>query len=76
MLKTETNTPQMCGRIVTAAYKMFPGAGPFDAYFEHGQWWLFDIDRDRTFSVADAEADTVAREQELGVSDGFVFEEV
>lgn len=76
MPKTETNTPQMCGRIVTAAYKMFPGAGPFDAYFEHGQWWLFDIGRDRTFSVCDAEADTVDREQELGISDGFIFEEV
>jgi hypothetical protein len=50
--------------------------GPFDVYFEHGHWWLFDIGRDRTFSVCDAEADTVAREQELGVSDGFVFEEV
>ncbi|MGE3551227.1 MAG: hypothetical protein AB7I29_15170 [Geobacter sp.] len=68
MPKTEINTPQMCGRIVTAAYKMFPGAGPFDAYFEHGQWWLFDIGRDRTFSVVDAEGGTSV--------DGFDFEEV
>lgn len=76
MLKTETNTAGMGGRILRAAYHRFPGMGPFDTYFEHGQWWLFDIGRDRTFSVADAEADTIAREQELGIVDGFIFEEV
>lgn len=76
MLKCETNTPQMAGRILDAALVRFPDAGPFDVYFEHGQWWLFDISADRTFSVCDAEADTIAREQELGIVDGFIFEEV
>ena len=82
MLKCETNTPEMAGRILNAAYIWAAYAftenptGPFDVYFEHGQWWLFDIANDRTFSVCDAEADTVAREQELGIVDGFCFEEV
>lgn len=68
MLKCETNSPQMSGRILRAAYVRFKGAGIFDAYFEHGQWWLFDISTDRTFSVVDAEGgDSV---------DGFDFEEV
>lgn len=68
MLKSETNTPQMSGRILAAAYKMFPGMGPFDTYFEHGQWWLFDIGRDRTFAVEDACGGSSV--------DGFDFEEV
>lgn len=72
MLKCETNTPQMAGRIISAAYKrfsnVFVGGGVFDAYFEHGQWWLFDIASERTFSVVDADGgDSV---------DGFDFEEV
>lgn len=68
MLKSETNTPQMAGRIMRAAYHKFPAAGPLDVYFEHGQWWLFDIAGDRTFSVVDADGgDSVS---------GFDFEEV
>lgn len=68
MLKCENNTPQMAGRILRAAYACFNGAGVFDAYFEHGQWWLFDIANDRTFSVCDADGGDAV--------DGFSFEEV
>lgn len=74
MLKSETNTPQMAGRILDAAYVWAANTfaenpnGPLDVYFEHGQWWLFDIAGDRTFSVVDADGgDSV---------DGFAFEEV
>lgn len=76
MLKCETNTPAMCGRVLRAAHNRFSDSGPFDVFFEHGQWWLFDISANRTYSVVDAEADTVALEQECGVIDGFAFEEV
>ena len=68
MLKCETNTPQMAGRILSASYKFFKGAGVFDVYFEHGQWWLFEISSDRTFSVVDAEGGNSVN--------GFDFEEV
>lgn len=68
MQKCESNTTTMCGRILRAAYICFPASGPFDAYFEHGQWWLFDISTDRTFSVVDADGGDAV--------DGFSFEEV
>ena len=75
MLKCETNTPAMAGRILSAAHLRFQGR-TLDVVFEHGQWWLFDVGSDRTYSVVDAEADTCAREHELGIVDGFDFEEV
>lgn len=68
MLKCETNTPAICGRILNAACVRFHMSGPFDAYFEHGQWWLFDISADRTYSVVDAEGGESVN--------GFDFEEV
>ena len=67
MLKCETNTPTMCGRILSAAYASFSGEGPFDACFEHGHWWIFNISSGQTFSVVDCEGE--------GYASGFDFEE-
>lgn len=77
MLQTETNTPEMRERVINAAGESLGlAAGTFDAAFEHGQWWVNCVCCSRSWSVADAEADTVAREKQLGIVDGFIFEEV
>ena len=76
MLKTETNSPAMGKKVLTAARKNFKHYQIEDnrifTVFEHGQWWVkfFDVteETDRTFSVCDAEG--------VGTIGGFSFEEV
>ena len=64
-LKTETNTRQMEVRIGRAASKALKLAR-FAADFEHGQWWITDLDTGAQWGVHDAEP---------GIH-GFCFEQV
>lgn len=76
MLKCEKNTPAIEKEVLTAARKCFKGYPIEDnrifTMFEHGQWWVRFFDkqeeRDRTYSVCDAEG--------IGTFDSFDFEEV
>ena len=69
-LKTEIDTPKMQSRIERAwnasAYSRIDMRYQFD--FEHGQWWVTELESGRQWSVVDAEG---------GQSiDGFDFERV
>jgi len=54
-LKTETNTPAMEEHILDAAHAILGEDRNFTAEFEHGQWWIFDLDSDEKWSAVDAE---------------------
>lgn len=66
MLKTETNTPAMMKRIMTAARKSLH-VRKVQADFEHGQWWI-SLKNGAQYSVVDAEGGPAV--------DGFDFEMV
>lgn len=72
MLKTETNTLVMEGRVTAAAgraEKTSAHPGPsLVADFEHGQWWVTCNVCGAQWSVVDAEGGTAV--------DGFFFERV
>ena len=76
MLKCETNTQAMSARILAAAFQLFGSGRFFFTDFEYSQWWLTEISTGARWSVGDAEADTDAREQAVGIVDGFLFEPV
>lgn len=69
-LKTETDTKAMEKRVRGA----FANSGlnqprrKFDAFFEHGQWWITVLETGRQYSVHDASGP--------GTSRGFDFEVV
>jgi hypothetical protein len=77
MLKTETNTPTMGARIESAFRKStlrlrsylsgeraVPHRRRINADFEHGQWWITDLDTGAQWSVHDTNGK------------GFCFEQV
>ena len=66
-LNTETNTPTMASRIESAASELL-GITRFSSDFEHGQWWITDLDTGAQWSVCDAAGG--------GSVDGFCFEQV
>lgn len=76
MLRSDMNTPAMEKKILTASkecFKYYPVDGNrIFTIFEHGHWWVRFYDneeeRDRTFSVCDAEG--------IGTFNGFDFEEI
>lgn len=76
MLKSDQNKPTIEKQVLTAARKCFKSYPIEDnkifTIFEHGHWWIRFFDeneeRDRTFSVIDAEGN--------GTYNGFDFEEV
>jgi len=53
-LKTETNTKRMESAVRGAARKIL-GKRRIEADFEHGQWWVTDLDSGAQWSVVDAE---------------------
>jgi hypothetical protein len=66
-LKTETDTPAMEQRVTDAATAAL-GLARFSVDFEHGQWWVTDLDTGAQWGVHDATGgDSV---------DGFSFEQV
>ena len=71
-LKTEQNTKVMERRVIAAARAYQPplakGMLCLKPFFEHGQWWIENVDNGAQYSVVDAEG---------GASvDGFDFEQV
>lgn len=66
-LKTETNTPRMEKRVLVAAEFALKRTR-LCADFEHGQWWITDLDTGAQWSVVDAEGKRCV--------DGFDFEQV
>jgi hypothetical protein len=75
MLKTEQNTAKMEERVLRAFRKWAAFRIPFSglsrdisANFEHGQWWVTQIDTGAQWSVVDAEGGSSV--------DGFDFEQV
>ena len=64
-LKCETDTSEMEERIAWAASEAL-GLARFQVDFEHGQWWVTDLDTGAQWSVVDEEPGT----------DGFGFEQV
>lgn len=62
MLKTEKNTPQMRDRVLAAARERFSGNDeeegfpffPPSVFYEHGQWWVENIETGEVWSVVDA----------------------
>lgn len=52
-LKTEDNTPETESEILEAADCKF-GTEDVQAFFEHGQWFLYNIKEDQYYSVVDA----------------------
>jgi hypothetical protein len=67
-LKTEINTPEMEDRVRSAAVAAGIGGAVIQTDFEHGQWWITDIETGAQWSVCDATGgDSV---------DGFSFEQV
>ena len=67
MLNTETNTRAMEQRVLDAATELL-GRARMSADFEHGQWWITDLDTGAQWSVCDAESPDTA--------EGFCFEQV
>jgi hypothetical protein len=53
MLKTETNTPAMEKRILQAASALRHRKRRLVADFEHGQWWITDLNSGAQWSVCD-----------------------
>ena len=71
MLKTETNTPVMAKRVISAARKILGIRKGIQADFEHGQWWVSIVGGrlgGAQYSVVDAEG--------IGTVDGFDLEMV
>jgi hypothetical protein len=74
MLKTEHNTPTMEARVRRAWRRWrFQQCGSrraagFSFDFEHGQWWVTDLDTGAQWSVVDAEGGSSV--------DGFDFEQI
>ena len=78
MLKTETNTTAIWKRVLNAfrhsAHRARPGrtgalvVRRITAAFEHGQWWITDLDTGAQWSVNDARGGSAV--------DGFDFEQV
>lgn len=74
MLKTETNTSEMKNRVLSAAKDRFSGNNeeegfPYfspSVFYEHGQWWVENIETGEFWSVVDAEGGPS--------TDGFDFE--
>lgn len=54
MLKTETNTPEIEKRVRRAARHRL-GKGRYQTDFEHGQWWVTNLDTGAQWSVVDCE---------------------
>lgn len=79
MLKTERNTKTMGARVLRAfcAWAKYAlcadrkRASRYNSDFEHGQWWITDLDTGAQWSVCDAEGS-----EANGVFDGFCFEQV
>jgi LmbE family N-acetylglucosaminyl deacetylase len=67
-LKTETDTPAMRRRVLRAARELLGRRKPFVADFEHGQWWISNLDTGAQWSAQDAEGPRTAL--------GFSFEQV
>ncbi len=67
MLLTETNTRKV-EQLITAAVTEALGIARFTTDFEHGQWWVTDLDTGAQWSVCDAEGP--------GIIDGLDFEQV
>lgn len=70
MLNTETNTLAMERRIRSAARHAGLGCR-LSADYEHGQWWITNLDNGGQWSVCDADGSAAQ-----GVFDGFCFEEI
>ena len=70
MLNTETNTPEMAERIRGAFCGRFylEAQAPIQADFEHGQWWITNLETGAQWAVVDAEGGESV--------DGFDFEQV
>lgn len=66
-LKTETNNARIEKRILESAEVLLNGRR-LCAEFEHGQWWVIDLDSGATWSVVDAEGGRAY--------DGFDFEQI
>lgn len=58
-LLTETHTPAMERRVLRAARTRL-GRGPWQADFEHGQWWVTHLRTGAQWSAVDAERAGVA----------------
>jgi len=71
-LKTEVNTPAMESRIRAAFLASTTGTGIAEGFaaadFEHGQWWITNLDTGAQWSVVDAVGGSSV--------DGFDFEQV
>ena len=68
-LKTEINSPAMEKRVLHAARVVLGiGRAYLAADFEHGQWWITNLNTGAQYSVVDAEG--------RQTSDGFGFEQV
>jgi hypothetical protein len=64
-LRTETNTRTVERAIRRAAQAQLIGYRHFQADFEHGQWWITDLDSGAQWSVQDDNSEW-----------GFCFEQV
>lgn len=53
-LMTETNTPTMEQRVLRTAHAKLRRRS-LQADFEHGQWWVTDLDNGQQWSVVDCE---------------------
>jgi hypothetical protein len=77
-LKSTINTPEIAAEIKEAFKAVHNiNLSNSDVFFEHGQWWVtaYNGEESRAYSVVDAEADTLRRERELGIHNGFMFED-
>jgi hypothetical protein len=61
-------------RTVTVAGGRIETRARYNADFEHGQWWITDLDTGDQWAVNDAEGSEANGEN--GVFDGFCFEQV
>ncbi len=66
-LKTEINSTEMEGRVCAAFTERY-GSARIHADFEHGQWWITNLDSGAQWSVVDADGGPAI--------DGFDFERV
>jgi hypothetical protein len=68
-LKTETHSPRIEARVLKAARLVLRRrGGTLAADFEHGQWWVTDLETGAQWAVVDAEGGRSV--------DGFDFERV
>ena len=69
-LKTENPRPSMGQRALASFYEteLAKEAHSYNADYEHGQWWITDLDTGRQWSVVDAVGGRSV--------DGFDFEQV